>query len=450
MSRCIAALVLSLWVIHGSATAELAQAEQQLSLREAILAAIANNDELRAMGHGVSAQQEEVGIATSFLLPRAFFEERIMRTNNPAMVFSSKINQGTFTAEDLAGAPKTFNEPSPLNDFQTLVGVEQPVFARRANIGVAMAREELAAKQEEFARKKEELVFRVIQTALLVHTAREHVTTAQSAVTDATEHKRLAEARFAAQLGLYSDTLRAFTAVKEAEQKLVSAQKNLNVAKRALGLLLGRSEAVDIEPQLPDIALQPMDYYTDAAQARRDLKSLELRHENTKRQVQLAEAEYLPTVGVGSTFQLNDPDYPFGSAADSWQIMAYLRWNLFDGAKREHERSKARYQVAETREQLNGLKKAVAYYVYEACQGVEEARRKSELSRAAVETALEGKRLVLKRYENALSPLVDLLDAQLSLDQARANLVAAESAHRLAIAHLSFQSGTILKDLEIE
>ncbi len=67
-----------------------------------------------------------------------------------------------------------------------------------------------------------------------------------------------------------------------------------------------------------------------------------------------------------------------------------------------------------------------------------------------MKTAAEGTRLVQKRYENSLSPFVDLLDAQLNLDRTRANLAARKNEYLTSIAKLSFESGTILKDFEIE
>ena len=60
-----------------------------------------------------------------------------------------------------------------------------------------------------------------------------------------------------------------------------------------------------------------------------------------------------------------------------------------------------------------------AFQVFESFLGVEEAGKNSELAKSALVTAEEGQRLVRIRYENSLSPLVDLLDAQMSLDQAR-------------------------------
>jgi hypothetical protein len=43
-----------------------------------------------------------------------------------------------------------------------------------------------------------------------------------------------------------------------------------------------------------------------------------------------------------------------------------------------------------------------------------------------------------------------MLDVQTNLDAARADVVAREAAYLTAIARISYQSGTIMKDLDIE
>jgi outer membrane protein TolC len=281
-------------------------------------------------------------------------------------------------------------------------------------------------------------------------TAKQFVRVSEKALEDSREHLRVAGVRYSDGVGLYSDSLRASTSVTEAEQRLVSAQKNLNVAKRALGLLLGRDEAIETTEGAPDIALMPVEYYMNSSLARRDIKSLELRYENAKNNVKLAEASYFPNIGIGGNYQLNDHNTPFGSEGTSWTLLAFLRWDIFDGTKRERERTKAKFQVAETEEHLKGLKKAVSFKVYDAYLGVEEAKKNAELSSSALATAEEGTRLVMARYERSLSPVVDLLDAQATLDQARANAVARSNDYLLSVINLSYEAGTILQDLKTE
>ncbi len=422
--------------------------EKQVALQDAVRLALRNNHEILASGKALDASKEDIGIARSYLLPKITFEERFMRTNNATYAFMAKLNQERFAMEDFA--IDSLNNPKAVNDFQTSISFEQPLFVRKANIGLDMVKTEHSAKNEDHARKKEDISLKATKTYLMVMTAKEYVKVTEKAVEDAKEHKRIAEVRYNAGLGLYSDVLRASTAVAAAEQKQVSTQKNLNIAKRALGLLLGMYESVDVADSSPEIAVMSLDYYTSASLSRKDLKALDTRYENAKKNIRLADSGYFPMLGVGGSYQLNDHSTPFGAEGKSWQVMAFLRWELFDGTKREHERTKARHQTAEAEEYLNLMKKAVSFKVYEAFLSVEEAGKNADLSRAALKTAEEGKRLVKVRYENALSPIVDLLDAQVSLDHSRANLIEKENELRTAIATLAFESGTILKDLKIE
>lgn len=290
----------------------------------------------------------------------------------------------------------------------------------------------------------------VAQAYLMVRTAQSFTEVAEKGQHDAEEHARIAGQRYENGLGLYSDKLRAATAVTEAEQRLVSAKKNWDVARRALGLLLGLEQSVaatsddGLEPTLGDLGR-----YVDGARQRRDVLAMQQRHANASQNVKLAKAGYLPNIGVGASYQLNDHSQPFGSEGESWQVGAFLRWELFNGLGREHERSKALYQEAASGEYLHALDKGVSYKVYEAYRGAEEAAKNAELASSALLTAEEGARLVQVRYENGLSPMVDLLDAQLSLDHARAMVVAKKNDYRIAVINLCYESGTIFQDLGI-
>ncbi len=433
--------------LFAGASSALAQ-ERVLSLQEALEYSMGGNPELRAGAESLLAQKEEIGIAGSLLLPKLNFEERFMRTNNPVYVFMSKLNEERFTMQDFA--IDSLNHPQAVNDFQTALSFEQAVFAPKANIGIDIARREFAAKDDELGRKKEDVAFRVFKAYLGVQTAKSYAGAAEKGVDDAREHQRIAEARFRSNLGLLADTLRAKVALSTAEERLVSAKKNLDVAKRALGLALGLTESIDVAEARPAFEVRPIEYYYDASLSRKDLRSLERKYDNARNMLRMANAGYLPVVGVGGTYQLNDHNRPFGDQGDSWQVGAFLRWELFDGAKREHERQKAKHRIAETDEYLKGFRKELSFNVYEAFLGVEASKKGVDLANAAVESAEEGRRLVRVRYENSLSPMVDLLDAQASLDATRADAIEKESAYLTAIANLGFQSGTILKDLGVE
>lgn len=447
MKKCIFVWLLILLSAGFSPRPTIAE-EQKLGLREAILISFADNHELKARQSSLAATQADIGIARSYLLPSLLFEEKYQRTANPTYSFMSKLNQERFTTQDFA--INSLNNPDPINDFQTLFSIEQPLFARKANIGLAMAKKQREVAGREFLRKKEEIALDVTRAFLMVQTSRNYVNVAEKGVDDAKEHVRISELRFNNGLGLYSDTLRARTALADAEQQLVSARKNFDVAKKAMGLLLGSDEAIDADMEQIKLPLNEMEYYSRASLQRADLKAVEGQYEIAGKNLALATAGYLPTLGLAGSYMMNDHETALGSEGESWLVAAVLRWQLYDGSRREYERIKAQHQIAETKEYLQGMKKAVSFKVYESYRGVEEKNKNLDLSLAALQTAEEGQRLVELRYENSLSPLVDLLDAQIALDHARAVVVTRQNEHELAKAILSFESGTILQDLQID
>jgi outer membrane protein TolC len=423
-------------------------AERHVTLPEAIATALEQNYEMRASRNSLLARKAEIGVARASLLPHIAFEERASRTDNPPGVFMAKLNQQRFSLSDFDIA--SLNNPRPVTDLQSLVSLDQVVFAGAAFIGLDMARKEFAAGKEDFGRKSEETTLNVSEAYLATLTAREYVRVSRAGLDDAKEHMRIADSRYRNSVGLYADVLRAKTAVMEAEQRIVTSEKNLAVAKRSLGLLLGLEEPVDGAGEIPDLRLQEAEHYRNGALSRKDVKAMRVRYENAKNGVKLADSRYLPTVGLRASFQTNDQRRLLGSEGDSWWVMGVLKWDLFDGGSREYERSKARLLRAETEERLKGLTQYASFKIDEAFLSAQEAGKNAELAASALASAEEGRKLVKGRFENSLSPMVDLLDAQMSVDHARANIVATENRYRLAILRLGYESGTILEDLGIE
>lgn len=445
----VTALILLIWASLLTlllARKASAGAAAELGLEEAVALALRENPGVRAFLSSVKAGREEIGVARSYLLPSVTLEERFTRTDNPTMAFSAKLNQERFTQSDFA--VNSLNGPDDINDFQSSVSVEQPIFVKEAWVRLDMAKAGARAMDLDFARKKEAVALQVVRAYLGVQTAREGVEAARAAVEDAAEHRRAAQARQDSGLGLYSDTLRADAALKEAEQGLIRARKNLELAKRGLGLLLGLDGPVEVRDEAPEPPVWDLALYEEAALRRSDVMAMRARVENAANSVRLAQAAYWPTLGLAGSYQLNDHGGPLAGEGESYRVMAVLRWSAFDGARRRHETAKARYGVEEAEAMLDGLRKEALYRVHEAWLGVDEARKALELAGARRDSAEEGVRLVRKRYENSLATMADLLAAQAALDAARASAIEKANDLRAALWELRYQSGTILDGYE--
>lgn len=430
--------VLLIFIIVNSAGAEM------ITLNQAVNIALKDSPFLKAFSWSIEGRKEDVNVSKGHMYPRLNIEERFMRTNNPTFGFMAKLNQERFTQADFMIS--RLNNPDDISDFQTSLTVEQPIFVPNVYIGLGMSRNELEAKNKEYQRKKSEVTLNVLKNFLGVQTAKEYLIAAQKGIEDALEHKRLASLRYDVGTGLYSDMLRGKVEVKKAEAILVKTKGILEVAKRALGLALGRTEAVDTVENRIFLPVNDLSVYLAASLNRNDLKALKLRHANAGDGVKMEKSVFLPEVGFRGSYQMNDHKNPFSPEGESYVLMGFLQWNLFDAA-RYGKIKKAEAKVNEVAEHLSGLKKRINFRVNEAYIRVKEKEQNLSLSKAALKEAEEALRLVRVRYENSLTSMVDLLDTQVMLQNARAGLVDAESDYISAIAELYYQSGTLLKTL---
>ena len=443
-------MVLLLFILFSNITIPVFAVEQ-ISFQDAVKVAFENNNELLALKSSLMASNEDIAIVRSNLLPKLRFDEVFINTNNPALVFGLKLNQRTLSTADILGSPRSETNPAPLNSFITAITLEQPIFVRQVNVGISMAKKEFESQKYSYCRKKEEVTFKVAQAYLAVDQEKNLVVVAQKAVKEAEEILNAAQIMYGNKKCHYSDILRASTVLTDSRQKLISAQKNLEVSKRALGLALGKQESFDIQQiDFLRFCLKSSTYYNDISAVRNDVKAIELKYENAKNNIKLAETDYFPTIGTLGSYQFYDDSAPFGGDGHNYIAAGFLKWYAFDGLKAKHEKRKAQNQVTEAYETLEGFKKQVSYQVYEAYLGVEEAKQNLELSSEELKTSEEGRMNVFQRYKDSQLTLIDLLDTQSILNQTRVEAVYNDNKYKNALVNLCFESGTITKDLNIE
>ena len=421
----------------------------RLGFKEAIAIALQNNHELCGMKDSLSASERDIGISRSNLMPKISVGEDFVSTNNPAQVFALKLNQTRLTAGDFASAPGSFNNPGNITNFLTYGLIQIPVYNKASLEALKMAKTQYSANGYVYLRKQEELIKNVSQAYLQIGTTQEYIKVAEQGLKESSEHLRIANVRYKSELGLYSDVLRAKTEVSEAEQRLISANKNLKVAKRALGLLLGTKDSIEILNVTPILDLKTIDYYQGFMLHRNDVKAMEINVLNAKNGIRLAQADWFPTLNLNASYNLYNNSYPFGAEGNNYIAGAFLKWDAYDGSKRKYETLKAKDKTREADQYLEALKNAVDFKVFEAFLSVEESNKNFELSQLALKSAEEGERLVRKRWQSSLSPFVDVLDAQTNLDRARANFVKSGNDLKAQLIALYFESGVIKEELKL-
>src|ERR1035438_2585626 len=101
-------------------------AQDPLSLREAVRLAIRENKAIAGTAAGAQASEARITQARGGRLPKINYSESFTRSDNPVFVFSSLLTQHQFGVENFAIGP--LNRPDPLNNFQSQVTVDQPIY----------------------------------------------------------------------------------------------------------------------------------------------------------------------------------------------------------------------------------------------------------------------------------------------------------------------------------
>lgn len=431
------------------ATSAPAFALQGVTLPEAIRQAVGNNNILKAERFAVQAAKAGQDSAESRYLPRLTFDETFAASNSPTRTFMMKLDQGRFSSGDFI--IDNLNNPGTETDFRTAITLEQTLYDPSVGYSVNIAAKEREERESSRELRQEQVVLEVVSAYVSVQKSMARLDVAEKGLTSAREHLRLARVRMGAGTGLKSDELRARTFLAEMEEQEIRARNLLEIARLRLGKAMGApaGEAFDISGELRPLpmAAAPDELSRLARENRQDLRGVERQREKAELGAGLARSAWYPTLHAGAAYQMNDRSVPFGADNSSWYAGVSLRWELFDGMRRSREQEKAGALQAVAAETLEQYRKEVAFQVAESRLRRDEAAKRAEVARAAVADAEEGLRLVQKRFEGSLATVVELLDAQTSVNRARAAVVDTDADLVLASAQLAYSAGMLYKEV---
>ncbi len=420
-----------------------------LSLRDSMRMALGNNSQIKAAVYSSQAARQGVVSANSSYLPVVFFEESLVASNSPTTTFMMKLDEGRFTQNDFQIS--TLNSPSTSHDYKTALSIQQPLFVPSLSPLKEMAAKDAQKAELELEAARQGTAFQVFYTYLEVQKGNAQLKAADKAVADARENMRLATVRTSAGTGLKSDELRSRTHLSMVEQQLISAQNNLTLARMKLALLIGLPEEnmYEVSGLLENVAVPAVNdqAISDALLNRVEIRQSHADLEKSVAALKLARSEFLPTIGAFASYQLNAKDAPFTSDNDSWSAGVSLKWSVFDGFRRYSEHKRALAAQSASREMLESATKDVKYQLKESYLRCEEAGKRLEVARHALQDAEETVRLLAKRFENSLATMAELLDAQTALNQTRANLVENEAGFALAGGRVYYMTGTFVKEM---
>jgi len=136
---------------------------------------------------------------------------------------------------------------------------------------------------------------------------------------------------------------------------------------------------------------------------------------------EIKEKSLLPTVGVEASAGFQGNGYKIKDQAIA-TIALGAKWTIFDGKKRKYQIEQSQIETEELEREYTIVKQQIELQVINAWHTLQAAEQKVVANQAAVESATTNFNLINKRYKNEKAILIELLDAQTKLANAKIQL----------------------------
>jgi len=442
MGACI--LLASMLALPAAHPAEEAAggSERVFTLQESVRTALDRNWNVKVRKERINEAEAVKNQAWADFLPK--FSTTYGYTRLDERKTTEPVDLGMF---EIPG-----NVLSVRDNYQWKMTVTQPLFTGFAlvstyelgKLGIDEAELGLELEKLDLVLAVKQAYFRILEADRLVEVA-------EKAVESLRSHVKVASSFYKVGMIPINDLLKAEVELSNAEHDLIQAENAAQLARASFNTILARpiNKPVvieDIRSFRPETGVF-FEYVEEALEKRPEIRTVDLRLDQTAQSRRLARSDYYPDVSLQYDYiQEGDEPYVEGSPvhdANRWQVMAVLSWTFFEWGKTRsavHEVDSVRMQLIQTRA---ALEDQIRLEIKQAFLDLFEAEKNIPTTTKAVEQAEENLRVSRERYEAQVATSTEVLDAQTLLTEARTNYYRALYSHHLARARLERAIGLL-------
>jgi outer membrane protein TolC len=400
--------------------------QERLTLTDAMARARTATPAARALAAGAQEAEARVVQARAGYLPRIDFTQSVERGDQPVFVFGSLLAQRRFTAANFDIA--ALNQPPATTNVRTALTVDQTVFdggrtrlgASGTTLGSELANLEQTRGGQDLALAAAQAFVRVLQLEAAAQAA-------DAAVAAATSDIERARARRDVGLVTDADVLAIEVHLADVRQRHIAAVGDLAIGRLALNDAIGLplDQPVTLVRPVPRAgSANPAALTTEALAARAERQQADLRTRLAGNDRRLAQATFLPRVGVQGVWEFNGNRWLDQRSA--WLVAAQLRVNIFNGFADNARLAEARQAEVRAAAERDRVVNQIAVDVRSAVMRLDTARARDAAGRATLAQARESQRIIRDRYETGLATVTDVLRAAEAVVDADSRATAAE------------------------
>jgi outer membrane protein TolC len=202
-------------------------------------------------------------------------------------------------------------------------------------------------------------------------------------------------------------------AVLDAQQQVLQATNNLDLARAAYNRLLDRplDQPVVLEDVAPDSQNGELPQLVERAlEKRSEIKALDRQVAALRDQAVVVHRGTFPQVGLTGGYDYLQDRYL--EHEGQWVLALGLKWNVFDGGSSRNRGRAIDLQASALFEQREDLVSAIKLQVRQSWLDRQTTRKRIDVTESAIAQAKENVRVVRDRYVNGLAPYTEVLDAE--------------------------------------
>ncbi len=286
------------------------------------------------------------------------------------------------------------------------------------------------------------IALQVKQQYYAVLAARETRLAAQRQLESAEQQLRASTARVQAGAATRSDSLRTSIQVGNARLAILNAENALANANAALSRLIGSESMVTAEDASQAEETVPMGDAELLQMAERSPAVVQAQANRVaaKQGNRSAWSQYLPTfsVSLGRSYSGRPDQFQLWGDTDLNRTSTNysISWQLFNGLNREQQNLQARVSVENAEAQLRDARLNARQQMIQQVGAFRTAEVRVQIQLASVAAGEEDLRVQQERYALGASTLLDVLNSQTTLDNARRDLIQARLDARTAKAQI--------------
>jgi len=430
----------------------LARGQDAISLREAVRQAMARSKVIETSSASIDAASSRVAGAKAGLLPKVNYSESWARSDNPVFVFSSLLTQRQFSQSNFDLS--SLNQPGFLDNFQSLVTVDQPLYdagntkraVRTAELGEAASREDNRLSQLA-------VISQVVRFYWDTQLGAEEVNLTAQAMRSAEADLERSEARRASGMATDADVLSIRVHLAGVREEQIRRSADLEVARAAMNDTIGlpldsiHSLTTTLAP-LPVTQAELSSYEKNAVDFRPETRQAQLAAEIARVQAADAHSNYLPQVALHGAFEVDRQRFAY-RGGENWLVSIGLRWNLFNGGADRARVAESEATTRRTAAEQARADSGVRLKVRQAWANLKASQQRIESAQASMAEAQESLRISQNRFAAGLNTVTDLLRTETALLETQTRYLAAVHDQRIAAAMVEFAAGTLNPDSEV-